>query len=205
MRRLIIDIETGGLNSQRDGITQLAGVVADYQEGEVEPVIVDTFSRILKPDSRFNYATQALNVQGKTIADLNEHGVPTMQAFAELQKFVVKHFHADPMCVSPWAHNAAFDLAFISTVCQRVGAELPCNRAYICSMVLWRLLREIGRHDHHQAKLDTVISHYEIHIAEEDRHSAVGDAIATAKAIGYMLNDLRLCSWPLVSAEEVGT
>jgi DNA polymerase-3 subunit epsilon len=78
------------------------------------------------------------------------------------------------------AHNARFDWAFVSAEVRRTR-DLALQGPRVCTVRLARrLLPDLPRRN-----LDAVSFHFGIEI--EDRHRAVGDAVAAAKCLGRLL------------------
>lgn len=120
----------------------------------------------------------------------------------KLKQWSEYHWGPDSYKVSAWAHNAPTDMSFLQAACMRCFPDeidqryqsnnmMPCNRAHRCSMNLFRVMRDAGLHDRYKADLDTVIAFYGIVVPEEDRHTAKGDLLALATAIGCMLQHIK--------------
>lgn len=79
------------------------------------------------------------------------------------------------------AHNAPFDMAFLRRHAKRMGVEWdhPILDTVLLSAVLF------GASDTHT--LDALCERLEITIPETLRHTALGDAVATAEALIKML------------------
>lgn len=186
---MVFDLETGGLDPATCGLTEIAAVSAVHDGYWQHNQITSRFVRIVKPTPGLVYQDKALELQSRTLSDLDERGVPEAEALADLAAWV-KLKLGRPQTVSPWAHNAAFDMGFISAAVARNDTEMPFNRAYLCSMVLHRVLRQLGIHSGYRSRLDDVCRDLGIAPPTDDRHHATGDAEATCHCIARMMHML---------------
>ncbi len=200
---MVFDLETGGLDPATCGITEIAAVAAVHDGTWQNNQITSRFVRILKPTPGLIYTDKALEMQCRTLADLEERGVTEAQALADLSDWV-KLKLGRAQTVSPWAHNAAFDMSFISAAVARNDMEMPFNRAYICSMILHRILRHLGIHNGYRSRLEDVCNDLGIAPPTDDRHHATGDAEATCHCIARMMwlasGDGARCDYQQLSA-----
>ena len=188
-RTLFLDCETSGLNPSIHALTDLCGLVVEYDEN-FRPGIVCEFSQLIKPDLRLVYTDEALKLQGRTYDQLREEGRPIGHVFNDFRAMVVAQFGAVKKC-SPVAHNAAFDKGFIDANCTRYNLQPITNYCWRCSVDLFRWMQTMGMHDCYRANLDAICEHYEIVADEETRHTASGDCMRTAIAVGRMMMDFR--------------
>ncbi|MDF2591947.1 MAG: polymerase alpha subunit, partial [Clostridia bacterium] len=153
---VVFDIETTGLSSSVDRITEIGAV--KIKNGE----IIDRYSTLINPEIPIPYKITDLTgitndmVKGqRTIKDV----------MPEFQKF----FGDCPLV----AHNAMFDWGFIRTKAHELGIEL--NNTIIDTLQLSRtLLPNLKKY-----KLNLVCQHLNIRL--ENHHRAVHDAEATAQ------------------------
>ena len=80
------------------------------------------------------------------------------------------------------AHNAAFDLAMLQK-CGAATFDHPVLDTVLLSAVLF------GNEAEHT--LDAIAARLDVEIPEEARHTALGDAVATAEVLRLMLPMLR--------------
>jgi len=185
----VFDLETGGLNPATDGITEVAAVVAVYPDDWSECTITQRFSRLVSPVDGLNYNDEAMSIHGHTMDRLVGVGYPEADVLRDLAMFVRVHA-GEPKTVSPWAHNAPFDMAFIEVAASRTGSQRPFNRAYMDTMVLFRALRWLGAHSCYRATLDVACLAMGVSIPAEVRHLATGDVEATAHLIARIMRRL---------------
>ncbi|NLL46787.1 MAG: PolC-type DNA polymerase III [Clostridiales bacterium] len=152
------DIETTGLDSGRDRITEIGAVRC--KNGE----ITERFQTFVDPEMRI----PANITQLTGISDLDVKGAPKLK---EALKAFIDFAGDAPLC----AHNADFDMGFIVKGLERVG--LDYNPVSLDTLVMSQnLLPELRKH-----KLDIVAAH--LGLPDFNHHRAVDDAVT----VGHML------------------
>ncbi len=167
---VVFDTETTGLDPERDEIVQLAAlrvVNGRIVDGEVFETLIDP-QRPIPPG-----ATAVHGITPQMVIGAPHIG----EAGARFHRFA-----AGAVLV---AHNAPFDMAFLrrheADICQRF--DNPILDTVLASAVLF------GQGESHS--LDALASRFGIIIPEAARHTALGDAEATAQALVRMLPMLR--------------
>jgi DNA polymerase III epsilon subunit-like protein len=211
----VIDLETGGLSSDTCGITELAAVAAEHDRAGACH-ITDRICLLVRPQPDLEYLPGALEIQHRTLADLAV-GMCEEAALLALYGWV-RGVYGPAGRPQTWAHNADFDGRFLmaaharyDSLMERAEAQQPVLHAdhgqpiedlrpvwrvacpipipMQCSMRAFKWLGKQGLHTCSSANLDTVLAHYGITVRPECRHTALGDAEATAQAIACMLRD----------------
>ncbi|MDO4710568.1 MAG: PolC-type DNA polymerase III [Peptostreptococcaceae bacterium] len=153
---VVFDIETTGLSSANDRITEIGAVKI------VDGAIVDRFSRLIDPERKLS--PKIIELTG--ITDEMLAGKPKIEEV--LPEFM--NFVGDAMFV---AHNSDFDTGFIKVNCERLG--LAYNTKAIDTVSVSRaLLTDLKSH-----RLNVVAK--KLGIKLENHHRAVDDAQATAE------------------------
>ena len=173
---VVFDTETTGLEPSKDEIVQLAAV--RMVNGHI--VAEETLDTYVNPERKIPAAST--RVHG--ISDKNVQGAPTIDAVG--RRF--HHFARDAVLV---AHNAPFDMAFLSKHEARIGRQFdhPILDTVLLSAILF------GQSEVHS--LDALTERLGITIPEALRHTAMGDARGTAEALEHMipmLEDLGLAT-----------
>lgn len=153
---VVFDIETTGLSSSVDRITEIGAV--KIKNGEV----IDRYSTLINPEIPIPYKiTDLTGITNDMVKDQRT----IKDVMPEFQKF----FGDCPLV----AHNAMFDWGFIRTKAHELGIEL--NNTIIDTLQLSRtLLPNLKKY-----KLNLVCQHLNIKL--ENHHRAVHDAEATAQ------------------------
>lgn len=159
----IIDIETTGLNSKSDRITEIAIILYDGEK------IVDQYETLINPERHISYYITGLTgISNKMVADAPR--------FYEVAKKIVE-MTEDAIFV---AHNASFDYNFIRSEFKRLFFEY--KRKTLCTKKLSRKLMP-GLKSYGLGSLSKYLK-----IDNKARHRAGGDALATVCLLEHLLS-----------------
>ncbi len=176
---VIFDTETTGLNPQVDEICQIAAVRVVNGKLRAD----ERFDMLVNPGRKIPSASTAVH-----------HITDEMVADAPDVATALTRFHSFADNAILVAHNAPFDMAFL----QRREAEIrrrfdqPILDTVLLSAILF------GQSAEHT--LDAVCDRLAIVIPEEDRHTAIGDAIGTGDAFAKMIPMLEAADLPTLGA-----
>lgn len=174
---LVIDTESGGLDPLVHSILSLAGVV--WEDGE----ITDEYEVLIHEDP-FVVTAQAMKVNRIDLVAHAEKAVPPDQALNGFRTFALERFAGKKVILA--GHNLGHDQGFLRRLCRMTDPkaydELFSHRSLDTASVL--------RHLHLAGKVpDTALSstggfeHFNIVVPEAERHTALGDARATARLL----------------------
>ncbi len=174
---VVFDTETTGLSpSNGDEIVQIAGVRivnGRLLRGEVFETLVNPGRPIPAATTAVHHITDDMVLDAPGISEAG------------------KRFHdfcQDSVLV---AHNAPFDLAFLRLKEEQIGRKF--SQPVLCTVLLSAALFEhTGSHT-----LDALAGRFGVSIAPELRHTALGDAVATAEVFQQMLK--------VMQGEGIGT
>lgn len=163
---VVFDLETTGLSSNNDGITEIAGV--KIRGGE----IIDRYSTLVNPEK--NISEKITEITGITNEMVRDQRTID-QVLPEFMDFV-----GDSCLV---AHNADFDMGFIRAKAK--GLKLPVENSVADTLTLSRaLLKDLKRH-----KLNLVAKHLDVPL--ENHHRALDDAEATGKIFIKLMDRMK--------------
>ncbi len=177
---VVLDLETTGLDTRADRIVEIgalklrAGKVPDIETVSARGAAhTELFSLRVNPGIAIPPASTAIH----GIADADVADAPqTAEALARLAGF-----RGDSMVIG---HAIGFDLAFLKAETGRTGGQWPPTRSLDT-----RMLAEIARPDLPDFSLELVCDW--LGITPHDRHSALGDVIATAEVFLALVPRLR--------------
>lgn len=166
---VVVDVETTG--GQPGGFDRVTEVAAVHVEGEQSTL---AFHSLVNPERPIPWMITRLT----GIDDAMVREAPTFRDLAgEFATHLVGRIFV--------AHNARFDLGFLSAEFARV-APTPLPELLLGQLCTVRLARKLLSHLPRR-NLDFVAQHYGVEI--RDRHRASGDALATAEVLRGLLRD----------------
>ena len=176
---VIFDTETTGLNPQVDEVCQIAAVRVvngKLADGERFDMLVNPGRPIPAGSTAVHGITDEMIVDAPSVSE----------ALARFHRF-------SEGCVLV-AHNAPFDMSFLRRRETQIGKRFdqPILDTVLCSAILF------GQSAEHT--LDALCDRLGVTIPEEDRHTAIGDAIGTAEAFRKMIPMLEAADLPNLGA-----
>lgn len=185
-RILVIDTETGGTDPRRHSLLSIAGVV--WNAGEIGPSIA---LEVVEPIVVTDPEALAINR-----IDLQHHqatGMPSALAAARLEAFVRKAF-ADELRkgerVVLAGHNVGFDVGFLKRLWEMSALDydaLFSHRVLDLASVV-RFLHLADLVDTPNASSSEAFAFFGVEPEEARRHTALGDAAATAALLNALLS-----------------
>ncbi len=141
---LVLDVETGGVESETDALLSIAAVACVRKiDGNIEEL--DEMSVIINPPKNLLIKEQALAKNKLNVATLRANGLSEVEALSQLLKLGSRHRNGKsfPLIVG-W--NIHFDLAFLQKAFKRndLGWPFPQFNSFDVSMYwkhynLWQL------------------------------------------------------------------
>jgi DNA polymerase III epsilon subunit-like protein len=183
---LVIDTETGGIDPDRHSLLSLAAAVwADgCLEGEIEIFVAE-------PD--ITVTARALEINRIDLVEHARTAVPPAEALSRLLDFVADHFPAELAVgdqVVLVGHNVGFDIGFLRRLCRLAGAPFPAlfsHRSLDTASVL-RFLSLAGVVPPSAVASTEAFAFLGLCVPEELRHTALGDARATAELLTRLVD-----------------
>lgn len=163
---VVFDSETTGLDPQKDSVVQIGAV--RIVNGRVIPS--ETFETLVNPG-------RSIPAQATSVHGINDSMVADAPDFDAVRRDF-RAFAANAVLI---AHNAPFDMAFLN---RDVAPEKGIFENPVMDTVHMSAIVFGGSAVH---TLDALCDRLEVNIPDHMRHTALGDAMATAKAFVAML------------------
>lgn len=178
---LVIDTETGGLDPLTHSILSVGAVV--YRPGQISAQ-----TEIIVMEQHLHLQPEAMVVNRINLVEHRKAGVLPSVAIEQLEDFLAPHFGPTEK-IALAGHNVSFDIGFLKRLYRLGGQDFErrfSHRALDTASVL-AFLRLAGRLNIPNAGLDAALKYFQIPVSEATRHTALIDAIATAKLIDKLL------------------
>jgi DNA polymerase III alpha subunit (gram-positive type) len=184
---LVVDTETGGLDPEKQSILSIAGVA--WQANKCLEPLFDFYIC----EEEIETTKRALEVNKIDLEVVKEEGYGPYEAVKEIKKALNKRFTHDRKPIMLVGHNIAFDIGFIKRLYNQAGQDYYSDfkdRALDTATIL-EFFMIAGEIEGFRASADVLFKATGVEIDEKDRHTAKGDAVATAKAIDELVSILK--------------
>ncbi len=190
MKLLIIDTETGGLDPQLHSILSLGAVI--WEDGFIHP---DVFEVYIK-EPVLHLTEGAMKVNKITLEKIFSEGLTPSDAILKFIEFVSKHDLKQN--ISLGGQNISFDIGFTKRLWLQYDFSRPGKPAFIPYeqmfshrtidiLSITRFLMLAGRIKSESAGLDSICKYFDIPYTKDERHTALGDALLTAKVLTRLM------------------
>lgn len=176
---LFIDTETGGLNPNKHSLLSLAMVIWEDME------IIDS-QELLINDGILSVTKEALSINKIDIEKHKQAAISSPQANEKIFLFISKHFPQQRK-ITLAGHNVHFDANFLRFFLFKNNKDFSkffSHRIIDTSSILYYLYLA-GYIKNRAVSSDEAFDLFGIKV--EGRHTAIGDAIATAKLFTRLL------------------
>jgi DNA polymerase-3 subunit epsilon len=176
-RLLFVDTETGGLDPFVCSLLSLGLVV--WEDG-----VIRGKTEIFVAEPEIVADAESRDIHGIDIVWLKSHGLPPAAAVDQLETFVATYFDFSlvPVSVPIAGHNVGFDISFLRRLYRLAGrdyGQIFSHRTLDTAGIL-RFLSIAGVLQLEGAGSSAAFEHFGIAFGAYVRHSALGDAHATA-------------------------
>jgi DNA polymerase III subunit epsilon len=179
-RLLFIDTETGGMDPEKHSLLSVAMVVWENME------IIDP-QEFLINDGILAVTDEALAINRIDLEKHKKSAISPSQAVEKILLFTGKHFPTQEK-ITLAGHNVQFDLGFLKILFSR--NEKDFNRYFshriIDTSSILHYLYLTGQIKQRAISSEEAFEFFEIKV--EGRHTALGDAMATARLFNKLLN-----------------
>jgi DNA polymerase-3 subunit epsilon len=182
-RILFIDTETGGLDPRKHSLLSIGMVIWEDME------IIDS-QEILVNNGMLSVTDEALAINKIDLEKHKQTAVSSSQAIEEIFSFIGKHFPRRGK-ITLAGHNVHFDANFLKVFFSRNNKNFSdyfSHRIIDTSSILYYLYLS-GHIKQRAVSSDEAFELFNIKV--EGRHTAIGNAIATAKLFTKLLRMIR--------------
>lgn len=166
-RKLILDTETSGLDSEKDRIIEIACLE-----------LVDNIFTGKKYHQYFNPENASISQESENIHGLNNEFLREFNTFDfEIEKFI--DFMDDSILV---IHNAQFDISMINNSLKRCGKEKIIDSQTICTLELAKKKFPGSKNN-----LNALCRRFGISLEEREKHSAITDCFLLLQVYNELL------------------
>jgi len=192
---LVLDTETGGLDSHIQSILSVGGVVINEKFD-----IIGEFEIYIKEDE-IVAEQRALDINKIDLRWLRDNGKSPVDAVMEMRKFLDKYFKPGEK-IPLVGHNIGFDVNFVKRLYRKsglglIGYEETFSHRTLDTAGIIRFLTLAGKIQLKSAGSDEAFNHYGIMLTEKERHTALGDARATAILLKRLVEEVNTISSPI--------
>lgn len=183
---LWFDCETGGTDSAKDALLQLSAII------EIDGKEVDFIDLKMKPLKGKNVSSKALEVQGRTMQDVNSFDDP-LACFSRFRKFLARRPASKANRYIMGGYNAEFDCRFVEQWYKDITGGPYAYWDYlqfspIDAIPILRAMRHYGIIDLPDTKLKTVCDHFGIEI---QAHDSMSDIRATRELTNMLMERIK--------------
>ncbi len=179
-RLLFVDTETGGLDADKHSLLSVAVLVWENMK------IIDSLELLIN-DGKLFVTEEALAINKIDIKKHKKSAISPSEAIAQLLIFINKHFPQQRE-ITLAGHNVQFDLSFLKILFSQNKKDFSkffSHRIVDTSSIL-HYLYLAGHLKQRAISSDEAFELFDIKV--EGRHTALGDAVATAKLFNKLLH-----------------
>lgn len=197
-RLLFIDTETGGLDAGTCSVLSVGLVVWDSGS-------ITASSEIFIAEPQLHVDTDAQRIHGIDLTWLQSHGVPPSTAVEAIEAFLARYFTGTSGSLDPVplaGHNVNFDISFLKRLyrlAEKDYASVFSHRTIDTAGIL-RFLNIAGALALEGAGSSAAFEYFGILFDKHGRHSALGDALATAQLFTKLIEVVKQRCRPSIDA-----
>lgn len=187
---IVFDCETGGLDENKNPITQYAAMVLDGRTLKE----IDRWETYVKPYNDLEITKEALEKTMVNISDINS-GLSLKEFVAVAKEFWKQHQvrtkYKDMGRLVPVGHNITFDIRFINKAMELDGSKEDMFKTHYENFIDTFALAKLTWGIKGDEKLRLGICAERADIVLTDAHGAMNDVEATADLLRYYVKNLR--------------
>jgi len=189
---VVLDTETGGLSAREHSLLTVAGV-AWAPDKQPQPL----FSFYVKEPQLFT-TPKAMEVNRINLQTVEEEGLSPKEAVEAIRYALDHHYGPSREQVMLCGHNIGFDVGFMDRLYKMAGDKLSrdFSRKTLDTVTIFQFFMAAGLIPPGKANGDRMFACLGIPIPEEHRHTALGDAWATALSLSRMAQSVKRGQFP---------
>lgn len=175
MKLVFLDTETGGINPKVNSLLSIGLVI-----WEDKKIIFE--KEFFVKEEQYNITPKAMEINKLNLDELKKNGMEKNKIKEEITKIIKKNFEDKAILAG---HNINFDISFIKTIfTEKEFMNLFSYRSIdTASIIKYISIKK----NINLTSLDDAIKYYNLKI--EKRHSALDDAMVTAKIFNLLLEE----------------
>lgn len=179
---LVIDTETGGFSPRDHSLLTIAGI-AWTPHKQPQPL----FSFMVKEDS-IKATPKALEVNHVNLDEVNAQGLTPSQSVKAIRFALDQHYGKERQPVMLAGHNISFDVGFVQRLYRLAHQTYShdFSKRTLDTVEIFNFFMISGLIPSGHAKGDRMFKTLGIPLPEKERHTALGDAWATALCLSRM-------------------
>lgn len=193
---LVLDTETGGLSPREHSLLSIAGV-AWSPDKQPAPL----FSFYVK-ESQLYTTPKAMEVNGINLSKLQSEGLTPKESVEAIRYALDHHYGPSREPIMLCGHNIGFDVGFVERLYKLAGQRFSqdFSRKTLDTVTIFQFFMATGLVRPGKANGDRMFQCLGIPIPEDHRHTALGDAWATALSLSRMAQSVKRGQFPATAA-----
>ncbi len=189
---LVLDTETGGLSCKEHSLLTIAGI-AWSADSQPQPL----FSFYVKEPQIYT-TSKAMEVNRVNRQKLEEEGLTPKEAVEAIRYALDHHYGPSREPVMLCGHNIEFDMGFVERLYRLAGESVrqDFSRKTLDTVTLFQFFMAAGLIPPGNATGDRMFAALGVPIPDEHRHTALGDAWATALCLSRMAQSVKRGQFP---------
>lgn len=181
MKIMFLDVETGGLDEIENSLLSVGLFIWDKGN------IIEG-KEIFICKEQYNTVQAALDINKINLDELRIKGISEEKAIEEIESFCFKYFNKEKVILG--GHNVTFDIGFIKALYRRNNKDFYSRFSYrfLDTGSILRFMHLQGKLENDIFSSDKAFEFFGITFEENKRHTALGDAEATAKLLSKLIN-----------------
>ena len=197
---LVLDTETGGLSPKEHSLLTIAGIAWTPHE---QPAPL--FSFYVKEAQIFT-SSKAMEINRVDLAKVDSEGLSPKEAVEAIRYALDYRYGPSREPIMLCGHNIAFDLGFVERLYRLAGENYrqDFSPKTLDTVTIFHFFMAAGLVPPGKANGDRMFASMGIPIPEAHRHTALGDAWATALSLSRMAQSVKRGQLPNFAENTVG-